>query len=136
MRESSISSEVFSQIEKKFENALSGEDQIQVEVKSLAAQSWLMGWAGKIVEYFLPSISVITLIVLAPMMIYICKCLPTCKRIWCCWDRNTTDRNDLVTRVEKLETFFSYFVTTGYHDLNIADIHGLNKSSCEKDSKA
>ena len=136
MRESSISSEVFSQIEKKFENALSGEDQIQVEVKSLAAQSWLMGWAGKIVEYFLPSISVITLIVLAPMMIYICKCLPTCKRIWCCWDRNTTDRNDLVTRVEKLETFFSYFVTTGYHDLNIADIHGLDKSSCEKDSKA
>ena len=41
--------DVFNQIEKKFENALAGEDQIQMEIKSLEAQSWLQKWINRLI---------------------------------------------------------------------------------------
>ena len=123
--------DVFNQIEKKFENALAGEDQIQMEIKSLEAQSWLQKWINRLIEYALPSASILGLIIVGPIVIYIsCQCLPSCKGKKYCGRSNrinVVDGDDIRTRVEKLEIFFSYFITTSYHELKPDDILALKK---------
>lgn len=128
---SKLPMDIFNQIEKKFENALAGEDQLQMEIKSLEAQGWLQKWVNRLIEYVLPSASILVLIIAVPIVIYIsCQCLPSCKgKQYCCRSNriNIVDENDIRTRVEKLEIFFSYFITTSYHELKPADILALKK---------
>ena len=125
--------DVLDRIEQKFKDALLSEDQLQIEVNSLAAQSWLMRWMEGIAGFLLPTISLAGAIVVIPLAIFLlCTCLPLCK-IKMCKRNNSCAKNDnLVSRVEKLETFFAYCVAPNYHNMETSDIHYLEQSNCDK----
>ena len=105
-------------IEKKFELALLGEDELQITIADLKAQSWIRSWINMLLEYMMPALVGLLVVVVAPLSIYL---------IGCCFPKmckcgKSNDQDAIEKRVEKLEQFFTFYVSSKYHELKYNDI--------------
>ena len=112
-------------LEKKFQNALSGEDNFQISLEELKNQSWLKGWINMILDAAMPAAITFITCLAAAIAVYIgCCCCP--KNCNLC--RKTTNNNDIVARVEKLEHFFTFYVNDRFHELQRKDLLEATKN--------
>ena len=69
-------------------------------------------------DYMLPSVSGILFVIVAPLIIYLVSCC--FPRMCKCSKAN--DQDDIEKRVEKLEQFFTFYVSSKFHELKYGDI--------------
>ena len=116
--EDELSPELNKLIENKFEQALLGEDVLQITLEDLKAQSWIKSWINMFLDYMLPSVSGILFVTVAPLIIYLFSCcFPSM-----CKCSKANDQDDIEKRVEKLEQFFTFYVSSKFHELKYGDI--------------
>ena len=118
--ENTLSPVMCKMLESKFQNALRGEDDFQVSLEELKSQSWLKGWIDMILEAAMPAALTFIICLAAAIALYIgcCCCPKQCNT--CCKIKNNDD--DIVTRVEKLEHFFTFYVNDRFHELQCKDL--------------
>ena len=71
-----------------------------------------------LVEYMMPALAGLFVVVVAPLGIYL---------IGCCFPKmckcsKSKDQDTIEKRVEKLEQFFTFYVSSKYHELKYNDI--------------
>ena len=112
-------------LEKKFQSSLSGEDNFQISLEELKNQSWLKGWINMVLDAAMPAAITFITCLAAAIAVYIgCCCCP--KNCNLC--RKTTNNNDIVARVEKLEHFFTFYVNDRFHELQRKDLLEATKN--------